>query len=98
MAELNWTVEAQNWLKQIYDYIALDNPQAAARVVEGIYEKANLLRQFPLLGYTYEANSDRDVRILLYGHFRIVYLVRDEQNIDVLGVFHGAMEIKRYLV
>ncbi|MBW4619903.1 MAG: type II toxin-antitoxin system RelE/ParE family toxin [Cyanosarcina radialis HA8281-LM2] len=37
MAEINWTNEAQSWLKDIFDYIALENPDAAARVVEGIY-------------------------------------------------------------
>ena len=72
-------------------------PAAAAEVVDGIYQKAQLLREFPLLGYKYEAQSDRETRILLYGHYRIVYWIRDEKNIDVLGVFHGAMEIDRYL-
>ena len=43
MAELNWTREAQTWVKDIYDYIAADNPDAAARTVNGIYEEAQLL-------------------------------------------------------
>jgi hypothetical protein len=30
MAEIAWTAEAQRWLKDIYDYIARDNPEAAA--------------------------------------------------------------------
>ena len=29
MAELIWTEESERWLKDIYDYIALDNPDAA---------------------------------------------------------------------
>ena len=37
---------AETWLKDIYDYIVQDNPSAAARVVQGIYEKAQLLAQF----------------------------------------------------
>lgn len=36
MAELNWTAEAERWLHDIYTYIAQDNPQAAAKVVNGI--------------------------------------------------------------
>lgn len=35
MATINWTDEAERWLKDIYDYIAQDNPNAAARVVDG---------------------------------------------------------------
>ena len=37
---INWTVEAETWLKEIFEYIAQDNPNAAARVIDGIYEKA----------------------------------------------------------
>ena len=52
MAEINWTAEAEFWLKDIYDYIALDNkPKAAARVVSGIYKKAQILKDFPEIGY-----------------------------------------------
>lgn len=98
MAEINWTREAQSWLKDIYDYIAADNPEAATSTVEGIYEKAQILKQYPEAGYRYESQSNRLVRILLYGHFRITYLVKSNGNIDILGVFHGALDIDRYLV
>jgi len=33
-----------------------------------------------------------------YGHYRITYLIRPDGNIDILGVFHGALDIDRYLV
>ena len=76
MVELNWTVEAQTWLKDIHDYIAADNPAAATRVVEGIYAKAQLLRDFPDIGYRYRQVEEGEIRILLYGHYRIAYLHR----------------------
>jgi len=44
MAEITWAEEAQRWLKDIFEYIAADNPEAA----------------------------------------------------DILGVFHGALDITRY--
>ena len=40
MVEVRWTEEAERWLKDIYDYIALDNPLAAKKVVSGIFERA----------------------------------------------------------
>ena len=95
MAEVSWTDEAQRWLTDIFEYIAADNPQAAARTVEGIYDQAQDLRRFPELGSRYTA-SQRHVRVLLYGHYRIAYLIKDDGNIDVLGVFHGALDITRY--
>jgi toxin ParE1/3/4 len=98
MARLNWTQEAETWLRDIYEYIAQDNPVAAARVVEGIYERAQVLSEFPQIGHRYEGIADREVRILLYGHYRIAYLIKSEEDIDILGVFHGALNIQRYLI
>jgi plasmid stabilization system protein ParE len=96
MAELVWTAESERWLKDIFDYIALDNPEAAASVVAGIYDRAQSLRQFPESGYKYEGSAE-DVRILLYGHYRIAYKVAGDEII-ILGVFHGALAIERYLI
>lgn len=50
MAELNWTAEAERWLQEIFQYIAQDDSAAAVEVVEGIYQKAQLLREHRLLG------------------------------------------------
>ena len=97
MVEIRWTIEAEVWLRDIYDYIAHDNPSAAARVVDGIYEKAQLLMEHPEIGYKYRSESEGEIRILLYGHYRIAYLLADDKSIDILGIFHGALEIDRYL-
>ena len=46
MAEIRWTFEAELWLKEIYEYIALDNPQAAKEVVDGIYTTAQMFKGY----------------------------------------------------
>lgn len=97
MAEIAWTEEADLWLRDIHDHIAADSPTAAQRVVLGIYERAQVLRRFPEIGYRYREEQDDDVRILLYGHYRIAYRIKSSSNIDILGVFHGALDIDRYL-
>ncbi|MGA8261661.1 MAG: type II toxin-antitoxin system RelE/ParE family toxin [Arenicellales bacterium] len=95
MAEVNWTLEAQKWLEDIFEHIAEDNPRAAADVVTEIYERSQFLSDHPEIGYRYQS-SFRHVRILLYGHYRITYLVKDSGAIDILGVFHGALDINKY--
>ncbi len=97
MAKIRWTSEAEKWLREIYDYIAHDNENAAQRVITGIYKKVQILKDFPEIGYKYRSEPEGDIRILLYGHYRITYLIRSKELIDILGVFHGAMEIERYL-
>lgn len=88
MAEIRWTSETEAWLKDIYDYIAQDNPSAAARVVEGIYEKSQILHQFPGTGYRYRSEEEGEIRILLYGHYRIAYFWREREDlVDILKSF-----------
>ena len=38
MAAIAWTEEARRWIEDIFEYIAADNPGAAARTVQEIYE------------------------------------------------------------
>ncbi len=94
MAKLVWTEEALRWLEDIFEYIAQDNPDAAARTVQEIYDRAQALVLNPEMGERY-ARSERHVRILLYEHYRIAYLVKPER-VEVLGIFHGALDITRY--
>ena len=97
MAEIRWTQEAHRWLRDIHSYISADNPDAAQRVVSGIHEKAQLLRKFPEIGHIHRTEADGEIRILLYGHYRIAYLLKSVSSIDILGVFHGALDIDSYL-
>ena len=97
MAKIIWTSEAERWLRFIFDYISEDNPDAAAKVVNGIYSKAQILLEHPNIGYIYEHEVEEEIRILLYGHYRITYLVNSSSDIVILGVFHGALEIESYL-
>lgn len=92
---VNWTAEAERWLEEIFEYIRHDNPDAALAVVQGIYEHSQILSDHPEIGYRYQA-STREVRILLYGHYRIAYLTKDNGDIDIVGVFHGALDIEKY--
>jgi toxin ParE1/3/4 len=71
MAEIRWTEEAQRWLRDIHAYITADNPDAAQTVVLGIYEKAQVLNQYPGIGHMYRPEAEGEIRILLYGHYRI---------------------------
>jgi len=61
MAKIRWSREAEQWLKEIYEYISQDNPTAAGKVVSGIYEKAQVLIDFPELGHKYREEPEGDI-------------------------------------
>ncbi len=96
MASLRWTREAELWLKDIHEHIALDNPAAANHTLESIIRKAGLLIEHPKLGYRFSKASP-EVRILLHDHYRIVYSHDPSGDVAILGVYHGALDLERYL-
>ncbi len=98
MVTINWTFEAVRWLEEIHEYISRDNRNAAQKVIHGIYEKVQSLKKFPELGYRYQNEKEGEIRILLFGHYRIAYLIKTGNQIDILGVFHDALDIEQYLM
>jgi plasmid stabilization system protein ParE len=96
MAEIGWTAEAVRRLEEIFEFVAASNPRAAGEVTSGIFERAQVLRDFPQIGYLYRRDPEGEIRVLLHGHYRIAYLIRSDR-IDILGVFHAALDIERLL-
>jgi toxin ParE1/3/4 len=96
VAQIVWTAEARRWLQEIYDYIADDNETAAYRTVRGIHERRDPLdlprNRLPI------PRERPEVRVLLYGHYRIAYRMTHERDIEILGVFHAALDVRRYLI
>lgn len=65
MAEIIWTQEAACWLHDIHDYIAQDNPQTAAKVIGGIFEKTQILQHYPEIGQKYRVEPEGEIRICI---------------------------------
>jgi len=97
MGKINWTQEAEKWMREIYYYIAEDSKDTAKKIINAIYKRVEVLEKFPLLGQRLLDWKNRNIRMLLYGHYRIVYLIKEDDSIDILGVFHGALELEKYL-
>ncbi len=97
MAKIIWTIESLDRLREIHNFIAEDSPRSAINVVSSIYDKVQLLQTFPLLGQRYERITDRHVREIIFGNYRIAYLVVTDSDILILGVFHAAMDIDSLL-
>ncbi len=78
MARIIWTEPAIQDLDQIADYISLDNPEAARRLVKKTFEQVELLQQHPALGKSVEEIEDSIYREILVSPCRIFYRKEDE--------------------
>jgi toxin ParE1/3/4 len=79
-------------LREIYSYIASDNPTAAARVLERFYSTFLLLAKEPLIGEVREDLGD-GLRGFVSGNYLIVYRPSGRQ-IQIARVIHAARDIK----
>jgi plasmid stabilization system protein ParE len=95
-AEIVWTEESKRWLRVIWEYIARDSVTAADKTIDGIWEKAQMLSRFPEAGFKYPLAGRDDVRVLVFGNYRIAFTLNDPNIVTVLGVFHAALDIDRY--
>jgi len=84
------------WLRVIREHIAQDSPAAADKTIDGIYQSVQRLKRYPEIGFKYPLPERDDVRVLLFGHYRIAYTLTESDTVTVLGVFHAALDIDRY--
>jgi toxin ParE1/3/4 len=73
MAEVIWAEPAPNDLDAIADYIALDSPEAARRLVQKIFEHVDHLEKHPRLGSKQEELKGWRYRQIVEPPCRIFY-------------------------
>ena len=84
-----WTLNAINHLTNIYDYIALNSPTYARRMVDRITRRSEQISSQALSGRKVPEYEAEDIRELIEKPYRIIYRVKQDQ-IDVLAIIHGA--------
>ncbi len=88
VVKLRWTLPAVDHLREIYEYIADDNPAAAVRTVDRIRNAVRQTARMPNAGRIGRVAGTREV-IVPGTPYIVAYRVLDDA-IHVLAVLHGA--------
>ena len=75
-------------LEEIWDYIAVDSPRSAGRVMDEIYQEIQRLVSFPESGHLRADLTSRPVRFHTVRSYLIAY-AHEEKALTVLAVLHG---------
>jgi plasmid stabilization system protein ParE len=86
--QLIWSPLALEMASEIIDYIAIDNPSAAKRWLNTIFEKVEQLISSPEVGRIVPEISDSKFREIIYGNYRIIYHL-EPTTISILTIRHG---------
>lgn len=82
-----WTPEALQDRIDIWDYIAADNPHAAAQMDELFSDSASRLTEHPKLGRPGKIPGTRE--LVAHEHYRLVYEI-DNDTAWILTLIHTA--------
>jgi toxin ParE1/3/4 len=88
--QIRWSPAAASDLQQLFDYIRTENPSAARRVAETIYNRVTALAMHPNQGRSGRVTGTRELALTPLP-FIVVYRVRERLDaIEIINVIHGA--------
>lgn len=97
MARLIWTEPALSDLEEIAEYIALDSPVAAKKLVQKVFQKLERLEQHPHSGRKPPELKKTSYREVIVDPCRIFYRA-DNKDIYIMYVIRGESQLRKYLL
>lgn len=88
--QLEWSPRTRRNIEAIRDYIAPDNPVAAASVLDEIRKAALRLRDFPMIGHAGRRQGTRELVLTRYPYILIYRLT--PKRIGIVAVLHQSMK------
>ena len=95
MGVIRWSESSLRHLEEIHLWIAQDSAIQASRIVEQIWERTQIFQDNPRIGHLWTADGIGEIRLLFYGHHKVAYrFIHSSKDVEILGVFHGRMELE----
>jgi addiction module RelE/StbE family toxin len=86
-----WTLRSREDLRDLAIYIAKDNPSAAIKLGDLIFERVDSLERFPKLGRIVPERNQPNIREIVVKNYRVVYRLHEKEKfLEILRVWHGA--------
>ena len=95
MVKIRWTELSVDDLKTIRDYIAQDSVRYASITINRTYDRAQILSRQPLSGRIVPEFDDPKIRELIIRNYRLVYLIINEESVEILRIYNSARLLKK---
>lgn len=93
--QVAFAAAAKRDLEAIVNYIAQDNPVAAAKVFDAVSAVAARLADFPEMGHAGRLPDTRELVVAGLPYVIVYHVARDV--VTIIAVFHGARDLARAL-
>ena len=84
---IQWSPLAVDRISEIAEYIVRDNPIAAQRWVNSIFDRVKRVKNFAKSGRRVAEIDRSDIREIIHGNYRIIYRI-ENKRISILTVRH----------
>jgi toxin ParE1/3/4 len=95
MVQINWTFQSKDDLKNIAEYIAKDSKKYAGLQLMRIRQRTKILTSQIYSGKIVPEMDKQNIRELIEGNYRIIYLIVNKERIDILTVHHSARDLTK---
>ena len=90
MVQINWTERAKEDLRNIAEFISHDSVYYAEKQLDKMYESVEILYEHSEIGRPVPEYELQNLRQLLVGKYRLIYLIVNDSRIDIITVHHSA--------
>jgi addiction module RelE/StbE family toxin len=96
MVTIEFTPKAIEDIENLAEYIAIQSPHFAQKLVKSIFNEVDILKTFPFIGRIVPEINENEVREIFYQKYRIVYHVIDQYTIHIVTIQHGSRDVKNW--
>ena len=89
-----WSFVALGNLIETNKYISSENPEAARKVINDIYDTGNKIKEFPEKGRIVPEIRRKNIREVFCLEYRIIYRI-ESRRIFILTIRHMKQELKK---
>ena len=94
MVEIRQAPQAIEDIEFIARYIAKDSVKYASIQVQEFFDAAIILEDFPHSGRIVPEIGNKNIRELIVGFYRLIYLIRNSNVIEIITVYHSSRLLK----
>jgi toxin ParE1/3/4 len=99
VAEIVWSESALLDLNEIAEYIALDKPNAAKKLVKNVFSAVGRLEEHPESGRYPPELSDRRYKEVIVGPCRVFHRIDSEKGkVFILYVMRGDRALRKFIL
>jgi len=93
MAQIRWSLTAENDLRAVEEFIAKDSVLHAISFIDRLIESTEKLSSSPKMGRMVPEFGREDLREVVFRSYRVVYQMHAD-SVTILRVVHGARDLQ----